>query len=525
MASSGKQGPRTRSQSQPRTPSLLPEGTANTPTVATPSHRTAQPWAEVAKGLSTPRAIASVPPRPDHPFESTNQFTRLRTTEDEGSDDGSRHSDEVLLTPDATTLPPVDVGTPTRAADETHATTAVPGPTPAPPAISPSDLTAIVQATAIGLNKLQQVMEGLTKHVQTTLSQIASLSTALTETKVMAEKAFRQASTANVTLAGHGTRLDALADDIRAIPNPPDPADLHTLIQATLDPLKNSLSTTMEETVALATATAEAAIRSSFDHTATTLNERVTQSLEAFDKRIDALHGSTYGHLKKTTLPEFARRLDALEAQGLARGLGTPPPLPTNWTPMMVRASHMSVTSHGVRPTVWVIPHPHPPTFVAGLVASTTTQMSAFRRVMMMLKGRPLVPTTALPLTADGHGLRLARALALTHRATPLRAPLARRSLLRVAPPVVPSALTSSAHTVHRHRRPATALPSGPSARPRSTSRYMPTGPSHAPILPILIRIQTTANAPHAALSSRPDTAIVRCMHAPWERVDLTSSA
>ncbi len=38
-------------------------------------------------------------------------------------------------------------------------------------------------------------------------------------------------------------------------------------------------------------------------------------SLEAFDRKIDALHGSSYGHLTKTTLPEFARRLDALEAR------------------------------------------------------------------------------------------------------------------------------------------------------------------------------------------------------------------
>jgi hypothetical protein len=36
--------------------------------------------------------------------------------------------------------------------------------------------------------------------------------------------------------------------------------------------------------------------------------------LEAFERRIDALHDSSYKHLTKTTLPEFARRLDALEA-------------------------------------------------------------------------------------------------------------------------------------------------------------------------------------------------------------------
>ena len=202
MDSSGKQGPKTRSQSQSRTPSLLPEGTATAPTVDTPPHRTDKPWTEVAKGASTPRAAALAPPSPDHPYESANQFTSLRQTEDDGSDDGSHRSGEVLLTPGDLTLPPVeesvDVGVPAGAADAMHGDVTVPGPAAAAPAISYSDLNAIVQATAIGLNKLQQVMEGLTNNVQTTSSQIASLSTALTETKETAERAFRQASAANV---------------------------------------------------------------------------------------------------------------------------------------------------------------------------------------------------------------------------------------------------------------------------------------------------------------------------------------
>ena len=74
-------------------------------------------------------------------------------------------------------------------------------------------------------------------------------------------------------------------------------------------------------TVALATETVEAAIRSSFATSAATLDTKVTESFDAFGKRIDALHGSTYGHLTKTTLLEFARRLDALEAR-------TRPPTP-----------------------------------------------------------------------------------------------------------------------------------------------------------------------------------------------------
>jgi hypothetical protein len=40
-------------------------------------------------------------------------------------------------------------------------------------------------------------------------------------------------------------------------------------------------------------------IRSSFDNWATALDDKVRDSLKAFDKRIDAL-GSSYGHLTKT---------------------------------------------------------------------------------------------------------------------------------------------------------------------------------------------------------------------------------
>jgi len=61
------------------------------------------------------------------------------------------------------------------------------------------------------------------------------------------------------------------------------------LIESALDPLKKSV----DETVALATKTAEAAIRSSFDTSAITLDDKVRGSLEAFEKRIDALHGSS----------------------------------------------------------------------------------------------------------------------------------------------------------------------------------------------------------------------------------------
>ena len=63
-------------------------------------------------------------------------------------------------------------------------------------------------------------------------------------------------------------------------------------------------------------------ICSSFDTSATALDDKVRDLLEAFDKRIDAL-GSSYGHLTKTTLPKIARRHNALDDQARTP---TPPP-------------------------------------------------------------------------------------------------------------------------------------------------------------------------------------------------------
>ena len=67
-------GPRTRSHSKPRTPSPHLTGAAANPSVTIPSHRTDQPWNKVARGASTPRNAALPPLRPDHPFESDNQY-------------------------------------------------------------------------------------------------------------------------------------------------------------------------------------------------------------------------------------------------------------------------------------------------------------------------------------------------------------------------------------------------------------------------------------------------------------------
>jgi hypothetical protein len=92
-------GRQTRSQSQSRPPPPPPEGTAYTPFVGTPPHCTDKPWTEVVKkGATTPLTAARASPKPNHPFETTNQFTTLHSTHD-STDDGSGQSDDILLMP------------------------------------------------------------------------------------------------------------------------------------------------------------------------------------------------------------------------------------------------------------------------------------------------------------------------------------------------------------------------------------------------------------------------------------------
>ena len=99
MDPSGR-GIRTRSQSHLRTPPPPPEGTANIPFDGTPPHRTDKPWTKVVKtGATTPLTAAQPSPKPNHPFENTNQFTPLSPTHDDSRDDGSDQSDAILLTP------------------------------------------------------------------------------------------------------------------------------------------------------------------------------------------------------------------------------------------------------------------------------------------------------------------------------------------------------------------------------------------------------------------------------------------
>ena len=329
----------TRSKSLSRASSPHPMGAAASPSVTTPSHCTDRPWNEVKKGGSTPRNAALTPPPPDHPFESANQFTRLRSADDDASDDGSRRSTDLLTPGDL--APREDVAF----SQGFDGDPGFDGVLPTPPAgdvLAPpvaadkgslSTLEDLVRANAAGIAELREMMRAnaanitvLSNTVTITSSQLTSMSAALTDATETAARAYRLASNAQTTITGQGVTLGALAANVSKLTSDIDdlrtsiktPLDLPTLIESALDPLKKSVV----DSVALATETAEAMIRSSFDNSATALDDKVRDSLEAFDKRIDAL-GSSYGHLTKTTLPKIARCLDALDARARTP---TPPP-------------------------------------------------------------------------------------------------------------------------------------------------------------------------------------------------------
>ena len=110
------------------------------------------------------------------------------------------------------------------------------------------------------------------------------------------------------------TRLTAEFKDAQATASSTNPAELETLVQSAITPVQACL----DKELALAIKNAEAAMKSSFDtwaHTSVkTLNDTVDASIKAIEKKVDSLHGSSYGHITKTTFPEFARRIDLLEA-------------------------------------------------------------------------------------------------------------------------------------------------------------------------------------------------------------------
>jgi hypothetical protein len=328
-----------------RPPPPPPEGTANTPFVGTPPHRTDKPWTEVVKKCATtPLTAARASPKPNHPFETTNQFTTLRFTHDDSTDDGSDQSDDILLTPadgdatvtldgarniaaDGTIAAQTDGADPIDNAatlDTTGDIAAQPDGAAAPRSTL-SMLEAMIMANAAGITALGELMrenvtsiKALTRTVNNTSSQLTTLITDFKEVKETAENAYRLASKANPSITSQGVHLLDLVNDVSRLNSDIDelkasmatPPELNTLVQSAIEPVKVS----RDKTLALAIETAETAIKASFDTSVTTLNDKVAESIKAFEKKIDALHGSYYGHLTKTTLPEFARLIKALEA-------------------------------------------------------------------------------------------------------------------------------------------------------------------------------------------------------------------
>ena len=176
-----------KSLSRASSPHPTGAGAAATPSVTTPSHRTDRPWNEVTKGGSTPRDAALTPPQPDHPFESANQFTRLRSADDDASDDGSRRSADLLTPGDLVPredvafspgfdgdLLPQPAGTilapPADAAQDSAFSPGFDGVLPTPPAgdiLAPpvaadkgslSTLEDLVRANAAGIAELREMM-------------------------------------------------------------------------------------------------------------------------------------------------------------------------------------------------------------------------------------------------------------------------------------------------------------------------------------------------------------------------------
>jgi hypothetical protein len=314
-----------------------------------------------------------------------------------------------------------------------------------------STLEELIRANAAGIAELREMMRTnaanftvLSNTVTTTSSQLTSMSAALMDATETAARAYRLASNAQTTITAQGVNLGALAANVSTLTSDIDdlrtsiktPLDLLTLIESALDPLRQSVV----DSVALATETAEAMIRSSFDNSATTLDDKVRDSLEAFDKRIDAL-GSSYGHLMKTTLPKIAHRLDALDARARTP---TPPP-----------ADKIDPSADKIDPS----------------------DDDTNKKDGVALEEHDDARSMSLR-ALDRRGPRLVRATALTliHPALPQRVPLALHTTRQLVLVGVSSAPPLRTHTISRRRRCSVIIP--PSVRPPSPSLCMDPGRS-----------------------------------------------
>ena len=204
-------------------------------------------------GVTTPLTAARPSSKPAYPFETTNQFTPLSSTNNNSTDDGSGQSGDILLTPAdgdvvvqldgarkiaavATIAARTDDTAPfsTAATNDTDpintaATSASAGDIAVAPidAAAPhrtftlEDMAAMIVANTVGITSLRELMKEnvdtvkqLTQTMTNTSTQVDRLSTAVTEVQETAERSYCLASNASLSFASHEAKLLRLANDV-----------------------------------------------------------------------------------------------------------------------------------------------------------------------------------------------------------------------------------------------------------------------------------------------------------------------
>ena len=127
--------------------------------------------------------------------------------------------------------------------------------------------------------------------MDSTSLRLNTLTTEFKEVKDTAENAYRLVSKVNPLITSQGVRLLDLVnnilhltldiDDLKAKASLTTPAELETLVQSAIGPVKAS----MDKELALTIKTAETAITSSFDTLVHALNDNVAVSIKALRKR------------------------------------------------------------------------------------------------------------------------------------------------------------------------------------------------------------------------------------------------
>ena len=213
----------------------------NTPFVGTPPHRTDKAWTKVVmKGMTTPFTTAQPSPKPDHPFETTNQFTTLYSTHNDSTDDGSGQSDDIILTPadgdiavtsDGTSniAAVVAIATRTDGTDPINTATtlasageiAVQPDDATAPHITPLTLEAMIMANTVGISALRELtkenmttVKELTQTMTNMSSHLHTLTTEFKDVKETAERSYRLASSANLSITSQEAKLLDLVNGV-----------------------------------------------------------------------------------------------------------------------------------------------------------------------------------------------------------------------------------------------------------------------------------------------------------------------